>query len=108
MQTVPRDLLSATAESDDDDQEPDLPEWQEREWKIAKRVVSTDRFREVPTKFEVDEWEIMRNFSDSMEREKIREDLPYAIHGAGAFRTLKAAIRRHNIEPPGSHSGRRP
>ena len=99
METVSRDLLSAAEVSGDDDQEPDLPESQKSEWDIAKLIVSTDRFRKLPTKLEVDEWEIMRDFSNSIEREKIRKDLLYAIHGAGAFRTFKAAVRRHHIEP---------
>ncbi|MDP3000819.1 MAG: UPF0158 family protein [Bryobacterales bacterium] len=99
VETVSRDLLSAAEESDDDDEGPDLPRWQEREWEIAKRIVSTDRFRKLPTKYEVHELEIMLDFSNSMKREKIREDLLCAIHGAGAFRTFKAAIRRHRIEP---------
>ena len=95
----PTIFLVAAEESDDDDEGPDLPNGRNREWEIAKRVVSTDRFRKLPTKFDVHEWEIMLEFSESMEREKIREDLLYAIHGAGAFRDFKAAIRRHRIEP---------
>ena len=34
-------------------EEPDLPTWQKHEWEIAKRIFSTDRFQELPTKFEV-------------------------------------------------------
>jgi len=99
VESVSHYLLSAAEESGDDDEGPDLPKWQEREWENAKRVVSTNRFRKLPTKYDVHEWEIMLNFSNSMERETIREDLLDAIHGAGAFRSFKAAIRRHRIEP---------
>lgn len=33
--TVSRSLLSEAEESDDDDEEPDLPEWQNDEWEMA-------------------------------------------------------------------------
>ncbi len=99
VESVSHDLLSTAEVSGDDEEGPDLPKWQEREWEIAKRVVSTNSFRKLPTKYDIHEWEIMLDFSNSMKREKIREDLLYAIHGAGAFRSFKAAIRRHHIEP---------
>ena len=73
-------------------------EWRKQEWEIAKRIVSTDRFQELPTKFEVHEWAIMQNFSRSVESDSIREDLLNAIHGPGAFRNFKDTLRRHGIE----------
>jgi hypothetical protein len=60
LETVSRDLLCAAEAPDDEDEEPDLPDSQDREWEIAKRIVSTGRYRKLPTKFEVHEWAIMR------------------------------------------------
>jgi hypothetical protein len=40
----------------------------------------------------------MRDFADSVESGRIREDLRNAIHGAGAFRYFKDTLRRHRIE----------
>jgi hypothetical protein len=97
VETVSQDLLSEAEESDDDEQ-PDLPDWQKPEWEIAKRIVSTDRFKSLPTKYDVHEWEIMRKFADSVESEKISEELLRAIHGAGAFRYFKDTLRRCGIE----------
>ena len=71
--TVSKDLLRAA--EDPGDEEPDLPTWQRDEWEIAKRIVSTDRFRELPTKFDVHEWAIMQDFSRSLQSDSIREDL---------------------------------
>ena len=34
-----------------------------------------------------------------MEDDRTREDLLFAIHGAGAFRHFKDTLRRHRIEP---------
>ena len=97
VETVSEDLLRETEESGDDG-EPDLLEWQKEEWEIAKLIVSTDRFERLPTKFDVHEWEIMNDFSRSVESGGIREDLLNAIHRAGAFRNFKDSVRRHNIE----------
>src|ERR1039457_438849 len=97
VETVSQDLLSEAEESDDDEQ-PDLPDWQKPEWEIAKRIVSTDRFKSLPTKYDVHEWEIMRDFADWGESGKISEELLRAIHGAGAFRYFKDTLRRRGIE----------
>ena len=58
VETVSCDLLRE-AEETADGEGPDLPEWQQQEWEIAKRIVSTDRFRKLPIKFDVHEWAIM-------------------------------------------------
>jgi hypothetical protein len=98
VETISRDLLRK-AEELGDDEEPDLPAWQKKEWEIARRIVSTGRFEALPTKFEVNEWEIMQDFSCSVESGRIREDLLDALHGAGAFRNFKNTLRRHRVEP---------
>ena len=97
VETVSHVLLREAEESGDDE-EPDLPTWQKQEWEIAKRIVSTDHFQRLPTKFEVHEWAIMQDFSRSVESDRISEDLLQAIHGAGAFRNFKDTLRRHRIE----------
>jgi hypothetical protein len=94
--TVSEDLLREAEEPGDED--PDLPDWQKDEWEIAKRIVSTDRFRVLPTKFDVHEWGIMQDFSRSIGSDGICEDLLRAIHGAGAFRNFKDTVRRLGIE----------
>jgi uncharacterized protein UPF0158 len=97
VETVSRELLGQAEESGDDE-EPDLPEWQKQEWEVAKRIVSTDRFQKLPTKFDIHDWAIMQDFARSVESERIREDLLDAIHGAGAFRHFKSTLRHHRIE----------
>jgi hypothetical protein len=94
--TVSEDLMREAEERGDE--EPDLPDWQKDEWDIAKRVVSTDRSRPLPTKFDVHEWEIIQDFSSSMESDEIRDELSRAIQGAGAFRNFKDNVRRLGIE----------
>jgi hypothetical protein len=84
--------------AEDSEPEPSLPEWQKPEWEIAKRIAAGDRFLNLPDKHDVHEWEIMREFSESIESEKIRAELLNAIRGSGAFRYFKDTIRRHKIQ----------
>jgi hypothetical protein len=91
------DVLLQWAEAGDEE-EPDLPTWQKQEWEIAKQIVSTNRFQELPTNFDVHEWAIMQDFSSSIESGRIRQDLLRAVHGAGAFRNFKDTVRQHRIE----------
>jgi len=94
--TVSEDFLREAEERSDE--EPDLPDWQKDEWEKAKRIVSTDRFKPLPTKCDVHEWGIMQDFSSSVESDDIRDELSRAIHGAGAFRNFKDTVRRRGIE----------
>ncbi|MGD1095632.1 MAG: UPF0158 family protein [Bryobacteraceae bacterium] len=96
VESVSHDLLRDAEKSSHE--EPDVPDWQKPEWEIAKRIASGGRFQKLPTKFDVHEWEIMRDFSRSVESDRVCEDLLNAIHGAGAFRNFKDALWRHSIE----------
>ena len=96
VETVSLDLLSAA--EDGEDEEPNLPESQDEEWELVKTIVASDRFRRLPTQFDIHEWEIMERFSYSVGSERVRVELLDAIHGCGAFRTFKNAIRRNRIE----------
>ncbi len=57
-----------------------------------------DRFEKLPTKYDVNEWEIMREFAESVEPERLSDELQNAIHGAGAFRYFKDTLRRYRRE----------
>jgi len=97
--TVSQDLLGDAEDAENEDEELDLPAWQEREWKTAKRIAfHFDRFKRLPTKYDVHEWDIMRRFADSVQKPRIAEELQEAIHGAGAFRMFKSVIYRLKIE----------
>jgi hypothetical protein len=97
VETVSQDLLRK-AEEFDDGEDPDLPAWQIEEWELAKRIVSTERFQSLPTSSDIDQWSMMQEFASAFEREQVRQELLGAIHGRGAFRRFKDAIRRHGVE----------
>jgi hypothetical protein len=95
--TVSRELLRL-AEECAEDEDPDLPAWQEREWELARKIVFYRHFKPLPTKFEVNEWAIMEEFSNQVRSDRISEELLDAIHSPGAFRSFNSAIRRNRIE----------
>jgi hypothetical protein len=53
VETVSRDLLNEAEEPGEE--EPDLPDWQKSKWEVARRIVSSDRFVGLPTKFDIHE-----------------------------------------------------
>ena len=95
VETVSLALLD---EAEEGEEAGDLPDWQEAEWELVKKIVSSERFVQLPTKFDVHEWAIMESFSCSVRSDRIRSELVDAIHGGGAFRNFKSTIRRNGIE----------
>ena len=99
VHTVERYLLRQAEEAAGEDEELDLPAWQVPEWALAKRFVChPESFERLPTQYDVHEWEILKNFADSVENPRIARELRDAIHGAGAFRMFKSVVRRHHID----------
>jgi len=76
----------------------ELPAWQREMLPKTRAALESGRFLRLPTSFEVHEWEIMKRFSDAQANQRIRQELMDAIHGSGAFRVFKRAIRRLGIE----------
>jgi hypothetical protein len=95
VETISDDLWDEAQESADDEVPAD---WEKEEWDLARQIVSTDRFQALPTKFDVHEWAIMRDFALSAESTSSSEDLLDALHGSGAFRHFKDTLYRYHME----------
>jgi|ERR1022692_651882 hypothetical protein len=83
---------------DEELDEEDLPQWQRKALPKIREVMESDEFLELPSKFEIHDWEIMERFAQGRTSAKQREELLDAVHGAGAFRHFKSAVRRLRIE----------
>jgi Uncharacterised protein family (UPF0158) len=71
----------------------------DEEAKLALAIVEhRDRFLRLPTKFDIHEWEIMREFSESVGPQQFSNDLLNAIRGEGAFRYFKDTLYRYRRE----------
>lgn len=88
------------AENDDDPA--DYPEWQRENIEQAKAVQADEgsdggRFIPLPDRFEIDEWDMMRDFTAGLENEDHAEVLLNAIHGRGAFRYFKDRVHEMGL-----------
>ena len=66
--------------------------WQEDEVELARRIQSSDRYLALPDQWEVNEWDIMADFSKLIKKDDKRIGLLKAIHGSHAFRRFKDQI----------------
>jgi hypothetical protein len=76
---------------------PFMPDWQKPQWAVAQKAVSTDRLVLIPDQFDINEWQIMSDFVASLKPGAARTQLNHAIHGNGAFRMFKDAVRRLDL-----------
>ncbi len=84
--------------AEDEESAAAAPEWQQEAIQKAREILDSDRFLELPTKSDIHEWAIMERFAEEQADDDRRETLLRAIHGSGAFRRFKEAIRRLEIE----------
>ncbi|MEH7013161.1 UPF0158 family protein [Neobacillus niacini] len=76
-----------------------LPEWEQENRIIAIDVVENfENYIELPTKYEVNEYEIMENFCLTLSDQRKQESLLRAIKGKGAFRRFKDKIIHFDME----------
>lgn len=74
------------------------------EWEQENRIIAIDvvdnfvNYIELPTKYEVNEYEIMENFCLTLSDQRKQESLLGAIKGKGAFRRFKDKIINFDIE----------
>lgn len=83
-----------------EDEEPieRFPDWQQQEIKIAEEILYGDSWIPLPSKFDIHEYAIMERFCLSLTDDTLRDAMYYSIKGAGAFRSFRNTIRKHNIE----------
>ena len=93
------ELRRAEDKDEDEDDRTDLPDWEAEALEQAKAVAGDDgtRFLPLPDKFDINEWEMMRDFAAAREDEKLADALLNAIHGRGAFRYFKDRIHEAGI-----------
>ena len=77
---------------DEEAGEEDLPEWQAEMLPKIREILSGGDWAQLPDKFDIHEWEIMRKFSDSVDDAALSNRLARAIHGKGAFRMFRATV----------------
>ena len=74
------------------------PEWQRELIKQAEEVPESDDYIMLPSKWDIHEYEIMRQFYFSLDNADDSEGLLDTIRGSGAFRRFKHKIRDRGLE----------
>ena len=90
------DEMFSAAEEDSDIHK--YPEWQRELITKAKEVLESDDYLQLPSKFDIHEYQIMEEFCRALNDRTIRNTLLAAIKGSGAFRRFKDAICTYGIE----------
>lgn len=96
--SVNQEVMSWAEEAEEDEPEPDFPDWQLDELETAREILDRrDDFLSLPSSFDVHEYSIMEAFCASIEDDRVRDRLLGAIRGSGAFRRFKDGIHRFGI-----------
>jgi hypothetical protein len=92
------ELIALTDEElalgEDPEEAAEAPQWQKDLLPKAREVLQSEDFLPLPGEFEIHEWSIMERFADSLSDVAVKDELLNAIHGRGAFRRFKDAVRR--------------
>ena len=59
---------------------------------LADEIMKSNDYVELPSRFKVNDWSIMREYCDSVDNSEQRDTLLRAIHGNGAFRRFKESV----------------
>jgi hypothetical protein len=82
---------------DDDDLE-DCSDWEREVVEQVRTLREEDRLLDLPSRFELNDYDIMSRFAYSWEPQAQSDQLLRAIAGKGAFRNFRAAIQQLGIE----------
>lgn len=75
-----------------------FPSWQQENIRIANEMLEEDYFISLPSKFDINEYEIMERFCLSIGNEWLSDLMYDSIKGRGAFRRFRENIQKFNIE----------
>lgn len=89
------DLIDAEDEKTIDD----LQDWQIENLEIVNEIVENyEDYKELPSRYELDEYKIVKDFCLTVKDVKVQKILLITIEGKGAFRRFKDAVIEFNIE----------
>jgi Uncharacterised protein family (UPF0158) len=75
----------------------DYAAWQQEAIQKTSQVLDCDDYLPLPSKFDIDEYSIMKQFCGEIENAELSNELLFQIRGSGAFQRFKHAIHRYHI-----------
>ena len=76
----------------------EYPQWQRAAIEKAAEVLARSDYLQLPSKFDLHEWQMMEKYCSACTDEARRERLLATIHGRGAFRRFKAALDESELQ----------
>ena len=102
VELISQELLSLAEE--DPESIDSLLYWEREEMKLAIQVTNNpQRYLRLPNRFEIHEWQIMRDFSYQVRSEYTRTALSDALSGKGAFRSFRNQIANLDLWDAWNH-----
>ena len=95
--SLPDDTFEGVEESEEEDEEY-YGEADKELIALAGVIMKSNDYVELPSKFKVNDWSIMREYCDSVDNSEQRDTLLKAIHGSGAFRRFKESVYDLGLE----------
>jgi len=92
--TVTDDDASAV---EDEASAEDLPDWQAEHLPKVREVLGSADFLPLPSKFDINEYGIMKRFCEHVADARLRDDLLPAIQGSGAFGRFKTLAHHRGV-----------
>jgi hypothetical protein len=77
--------------------ETDLPDWQQETIPKVREALASDDWFPLPSKWDLDEYRIMRDFCGTIADETLQGDLFDTIGGRGTFGRFKNMVYRHYL-----------
>jgi hypothetical protein len=75
----------------------DFEPWQQEVILKAKEILDAEDYIPLPSKFDINDWEIMERFCDSVADPALGKMLNSSIRGGGAFRRFKEMITEYEL-----------
>lgn len=102
--TVSQEELSIAEDSEEDEEFTAYPDWQRQSLRDAMDIdVEWEKYEELPTKYEINEYRIMEEFCGSIENERISNALYESINGRGHFVDSKTQLGAIELKSSGMH-----
>ncbi|WP_077706334.1 UPF0158 family protein [Virgibacillus dokdonensis] len=93
---IMREFLSMAEDGEKGDH---LPSWEQKQLKLAEDIVfSFEKYQTIPSKYDMNEYDIMEDFCLAVKNERHQQQLLTAIRGKGAFRRFKDKIIALDLE----------
>jgi hypothetical protein len=87
------EMLTAAEGSDDGKS----PEWMRADLPTVREAIESEDWLELPSRFDIDEYRIMRDFCGTLEDKTLAADLYETIGGKGTFGRFKGMLDRHGL-----------